>query len=258
MISLNGYLHGSDDFENPVQLHRWIDNVPYIYGRKDSVDSLLQGKEQGQFYFNMAFSHVNWKRPISLAKNTLERSIMTINKQSYLKGFCTVSRSDKGMQVGELQNINFDSGCEDVLRELLDYLQAQSIENALFVRFPHQRKFENSEAIYKIGSIISEYGYDILNLNDKSQELGIDVPSDYSDAEHLNINGMEKMTEYLGKYIIHKYDVSSRKSAKDIVKWNKCVRKTKEMVSSVREDMKSGICRLYYEASIYWEPKIQK
>ena len=27
---------------------------------------------------------------------------------------------------------------------------------------------------------------------------------------------------------------------------------------SVREDMKSGTCRLYYEASIYWEPKIQK
>lgn len=77
-----------------------------------------------------------------------------------------------------------------------------------------------------------------MNLNDKSQELGIDVPSDYSDAEHLNINGMEKMTEYLGKYIIHKYDVSSGKSTKDIVKWNKCVKKTKEMVSSVREDMK--------------------
>ena len=232
--------------------------VPYIYGRKDSVDSLLQGKGQGQFYFNMAFSHVNWKQPISLVKNTLERSIMTINKQSYLKGFCTVSRSDKGTQVGELQNINFDSGCEEALREILVYLQAQNIENVLFVRFPHQRKFENPEAIDKIGSIISEYGYDILNLNDKSQELGIDVPSDYSDAEHLNINGMEKMTEYLGKYIIHKYDVSSGKSTKDIVKWNKCVKKTKEMVSSVREDMKGGICRLYYEASIYWKPKIQK
>ena len=66
------------------------------------------------------------------------------------------------------------------------------------------------------------------------------------------------MTEYLGKYIIHKYDVSSGKSTKDIVKWNKCVKKTKEMVSSVREDMKGGICRLYYEASIYWKPKIQK
>ena len=183
---------------------------------------------------------------------------MTINKQSYLKGFCTVSRSDKDTQVGELQNINFDSGCEEALREILVYLQAQNIENVLFVRFPHQRKFENPEAIDKIESIISEYGYDILNLNDKSQELGIDVPSDYSDAEHLNINGMEKMTEYLGKYIIHKYDVSSGKSAKDIVKWNKCVKKTNEMVSSVCEDMKGGICRLYYEASIYWEPKIQK
>ena len=80
----------------------------------------------------------------------------------------------------------------------------------------------------------------------------------YSDAEHLNINGMEKMTEYLGKYIINKYDVSSEKSTGDIVKWNKCVKKTKEMINSVREDMKSGTCRLYYEASIYWEPKIQK
>lgn len=120
------------------------------------------------------------------------KSIMTLNKQSYLKGFCTVSGSDKGTQMGELQNIDFDNGCEDALRELLVYLQAQNIEKVLFVRFPHQRKFENPEAIDKIGSIISEYGYDILNLNDKSKELGIDVPADYSDAEHLNINGMEK------------------------------------------------------------------
>ena len=168
---------------------------------------------------------------ISLAKNTLEKSIMTLNKQSYLKGFCTVSGSDKGTQMGELQNIDFDNGCEDALRELLVYLQAQNIEKVLFVRFPHQRKFENPEAIDKIGSIISEYGYDILNLNDKSKELGIDVTADYSDAEHLNINGMEKMTEYLGKYIINKYDVSSEKSTGDIVKWNKCVKKTKEMAS---------------------------
>lgn len=49
VISLNGYLHGSIDFENPVQLHRWIDNVPYIYGRKDSVDSLLKGQGKVSF-----------------------------------------------------------------------------------------------------------------------------------------------------------------------------------------------------------------
>ena len=79
---------------------------------------------------------------------------MTLNKQSYLKGFCTVSGSDKGTQMGELQNIDFDNGCEDALRELLVYLQAQNIEKVLFVRFPHQRKFENPEAIDKIGSII--------------------------------------------------------------------------------------------------------
>ena len=42
---------------------------------------------------------------------------------------------------------NFDSGCEEALREILVYLQAQNIENVLFVRFPHQRKFENPEAI---------------------------------------------------------------------------------------------------------------
>ena len=51
VISLNGYLHGSSDFENPVQLHRWIDNVPYIYGRKDSVDSLLQREGTGAVLF---------------------------------------------------------------------------------------------------------------------------------------------------------------------------------------------------------------
>lgn len=237
-------------------MHRWLDNIPYSDGKSQCINNLIPDNDKISYYFNMEFYHTNWKRPVSVIKNGLERVFLAYNNQGYLKGMCTVSKIDKDDKTGMTEKIDFDTKCESKLRELLDYFKQHDIENVLFVRFPHQRSFENPEVMDNICSIISQYGYDAINLNDKSYDIGIKIPEDYSDAEHLNVNGMEKMTEYLGKYITDNYNVKSEKSDTDINRWDECSSKADTIINNAREDMNNGICRLYYEASVYWKPKI--
>ena len=82
---------------------------------------------------------------------------------------------------------------------------------------------------YKIGGIVGEYGYDFMDLDKSYAQIGIDDATDFSDGEHMNVNGMEKFTTYLGQYIVDNYDVARSDSGyTDDIKadWDACYEKT--------------------------------
>lgn len=259
VFALNGFMQGSEKFQDPIELHRWIDNVPWMVNKMNTIQEMIPKENRDQYYLDIMFSHVNWKMPITVMKNTAEKLSMVKTGQSYTKGICTVSKKDNGSAVGQSEAIRFDEKCEKKLRELLQTCKNRNVENVLFVRFPHERTLNNPEQMNKITSIIQEYGYDILNLNDKAPELGISYQNDFSDPEHMNVNGMEKMTDYLGKYITTNYDVISDKTDPEEERWNHCTQRTKKLIEECRNDMNNEVHRFYYEASIYWKPvQIQK
>lgn len=258
VFSLNGFIQGSDKYQDPVELHRWIDNVPWSENRFGIIQEKIPRDKRAQYYFDIIFSHVNWKMPTTVMKNAAEKMCMIKSGQAYTKGICSVSRKDNGSAIGQVEPIRFDEGCEEALRELLKSCKENQIEHVLFIRFPHQRAFSNPEEMDKITSIVQTYNYDVLNLNDKANELGISCEEDFSDPEHMNVNGMEKMTNYLGEYITLNYDVIEPKTDVEEKRWNNCVKKTTAIIEEIREDLDNGIVRFYYEASIYWKPVLIK
>ena len=104
--------------------------------------------------------------------------------------------------------------------------------------------------IDQIGGIVGEYGYDFMDLDKSYAQIGIDDATDFSDGEHMNVNGMEKFTAYLGQYIVDNYDVARSDSGyTDDIKadWDACYEKTMGIIDRCKEDMKSGIHKEYWE-----------
>lgn len=254
VFSLNGFIQGSDKYQDPIELHRWIDNVPWSENKFETIQKTIPFDKRDQYYFDIIFSHVNWKMPTTVIKNAAEKLCMIKSGQAYTKGICSVSKKDNGSAVGQLEAIRFDRGCENTLKSLLQTCRDNSIEHVLFVRFPHQRAFSNPEEMDRIASVIQKYDYDLLNLNDKAQELGISYNDDFSDPEHMNVNGMKKMTDYLGQYIISHYDVITAKTDAEEERWDNCAKRTESLIQEIQKDIDNGIARFYYEASIYWKP----
>lgn len=258
VFELNGFIHGSNSFQDPVELHRWIDNVPWTAGKYEMIQNIIPKEKRNQYYCSLMFSHVNWKRPFSVAKNTVERICMNCQEQSYTKGFNSVSQINLGVAVGQTENIDFSYDCEKLLKQLLQFCKNQELKNVLFVRLPHERAFSNPKKMEEIETIIQQYGYNTLNLNDKAADIGIKVPEDYSDADHLNVNGMEKMTAYLGKYIQENYDVKENHTEDTYKRWDKSIKYTNSLIDQCRIDLKKNITRVYYEAAVYWKPMREK
>ena len=115
---------------------------------------------------------------------------------------------------------------DKMLRELLQFLKDEKIENVLFIRTPHMvdkstyGRFKRANAA---GDIIKSYGFDYINFERDPETLA--YPADnYYNMDHLNLYGANKFTNYLGTMLTEKYGVKpSEKSDKQKKNWDTAV-----------------------------------
>ena len=107
---------------------------------------------------------------------------------------------------------------EKVLIELLEYLKKNDLK-ALFIVCPYWITEEHYAVYNTISDRISEYGFDFLNTNDHYSEMNIDFSTDFYNAAHVNNLGAEKYTEYLGKYLVDKYDLPDHRDDDNYAEW---------------------------------------
>ena len=108
-------------------------------------------------------------------------------------------------------------------------------------------------AVYRKNSakrIISDYGFDFWDLEEKANEMGIDYYSDYYNGQHLNIYGSIKLTRYLSNLLIEKYKLSPTSiDDNSISQWTETVSLTKKFVSLAKYQIEKGIDGDLYESS---------
>lgn len=67
--------------------------------------------------------------------------------------------------------------------------------------------------------MLTERQYSYTNFNKMLDELNIDIQNDFSDAEHLNVHGAEKLTVFLGEAIVKKYDLPDHRGDERYWQW---------------------------------------
>lgn len=125
---------------------------------------------------------------------------------NHLKGYGTSSHVHSGQPLYDVTE-NDDTlpllpEAEAYLLELLAYLQSHHLaDRVIFIRFPHklltEELFERYLRANRVEEIITEYGFDYLDLEQNIMDTGLDYEYDFLDSEHLNYYGQMKLTEYL-------------------------------------------------------------
>lgn len=73
-----------------------------------------------------------------------------------------------------------------------------------------------------VQSWAEEYDVVFLDYNEEMDEIGIDIETDFIDAEvHLNDNGSTKVTSYLGQYLQTNYDLPDHRGDSGYAEWEK-------------------------------------
>lgn len=84
-----------------------------------------------------------------------------------------------------------------------------------------------------IAELAKEYDLKYLDMNLLVKELKINWEEDtYDEGDHVNFNGAEKVTKYLGKYIKENYELPDRRADKNYEIWHKDFKAYNEKVKN--------------------------
>lgn len=225
-------------------ISRIVNNIPVSKNRAkvvhDTVPSLL-GDDELDWQFEYLNTHNNWKditfsdfKSYVSKKISGEKEVINLNGEydgADYKGAIAVSAVDYNKEV-DYSDFNETKEIEPERLKVLDNLieKAKSVDTEiLFLTTPYPEP--KALAVYEnyVQKYLSEKGVTFLNCNKKVKEIGIDFASDFYDKKHTNVKGAVKVTEYVGKYLVDKYNLEKTKLTDKqqkewqtaVYKWNK-------------------------------------
>ena len=122
----------------------------------------------------------------------------------------------------ETENVaELDPYVEQCLVELLQFCRENEL-NMLFLGSPFCVNKESTMIYNSYKRIVESYGYDFLDTNFYYDEMEVDFSTDFHDPSHMNLLGAEKFTNFVGAYIVNRYNIEDHRDDgnSDVQKWN--------------------------------------
>lgn len=154
------------------------------------------------YYFPLCAFHENWK---GLCKDSFSLRIFDTSFHHMNMGF---SPSELIIP-NTIANINDDKQVElsekavEILQDMVNICNDRDID-VIFYTVPYDHTFIYSDAMKDFCNK-NECKY--FNLYEYVEEVGLDEKTDFSDKDHLNTYGSEKVASFFGKYIKDNYDL---------------------------------------------------
>ena len=209
MIFLESFMFASATGEKKTKTapaHRAIDSYPWGKDRISLIESMVPSGGKEEMYFDVRQYHSRWK---SLGKDDFS--------------ICVERDCCHGCQlIGKVVPItqylyNFDKiwdrGINAYLAVRLDQInqlvKAHGAELVVFTA-PFHAVTENARFCKGLSRFLKSRGIEYINFIDEKSGLKLDVKADFADNKdgHLNIYGMEKVTDYIGDVLKNRHHLN--------------------------------------------------
>ena len=107
---------------------------------------------------------------------------------------------------------------KELMSELLDYCD-ENERDVTFLFPPRSYEEDEYKELNSLIDYISSRNYEVLDLREKYDEIGLDLSYDFYDKRHTNVHGSFKYTDYVIRKIMDKYNIVSKE--KNDVSFNK-------------------------------------
>ncbi len=109
-------------------------------------------------------------------------------------------------------------------------------KKVLFVATPYSPGKVRGALHLQMNEYLEQKGYDYIDLNEYVEQIGLDFSTDYYDGIHTNIDGAQKVTAYLAKYLKENYDLPSRLDESQTAHWEKMCKKWDKRAEELMKD----------------------
>lgn len=258
VIEVNGAVPENGAYQTQdKRLRKYIDNMPWSENKIETIKEVVPEEEQEYYFFPFLKYHSNWKNLHRCAANLYFQAKMMLNGGSRLKGFQTVSK--KAEIKKELVDITNDHSttplakeAEYYLRDLLQYLKDEHIENVVFIRIPHritEKGYGDFQRSNRVGEIVKEYGFPYVNFEMEREAIALNPEEDFYNDSHMNLYGQEKFTRYLGEYLVTHYDLQHSMHGEETKKaWDESAKETEACRAYGKKKLEEGKKRTINES----------
>ena len=244
LCELNGVIYGSDvQLDNDANFRNYFDNTPLDEIKVEGVNTYIDSgiatiDEYGEIfeYYNpiVKYHYIwnDWPKWLHWSKGTIDSQFRGYSLLKGAKNKTQVFTTKNKIYNDELPTLTKTSeiseNCEKYLRELLDWLKEENIDNVVFTRFPHIVDKTTLERYYRNNytrKILEEYGAEYLDLERDCSKLPLDLQNDFYNLDHLNVYGQKKFTEYLCEYMMENYGITAADlTDKQKAEWDESVK----------------------------------
>lgn len=230
---------GEMRMERVSSFRNFVDNIKYSYNRYEVIDRYApSSEEKWTYHFDIAKYH-------SVLINLLNSNNWTylFNEKKLLsRGFhChddinTVNIVDTSL-VEEEQVLSGEMN--DLFVELLEYCRDNELQ-VLFVVYPYCGAGEDQKKYNYMVNLIEEYELDYINTQNRIQDIGLENNNDFADVNHVNLYGADKVTAYLGQYLVDNYDLPDHRNEEEYESWNEDYEIWNEEMEIIRNTMQNN------------------
>lgn len=231
VVEVHGFLY--DDVKQHAEgsVRRFLESIP---PSQNKLSALLRRSEQeGPLSLLPFFKyHGQWTLSLKELAEQYHNRPFAQREPSLLKGATTNTNVFLGMPRYDVSHDDTASPlapeAQVYLREFLDYCQSHDVSNVLFLRIPrvmmNSDQYERYTRSNEVERIVTDCGFDFLDLEQHAEDVGIDPEYDFYNDEHLNIYGQAKLTEYLCDYLMDTYALSPMEQTEENRRrWDKSI-----------------------------------
>ena len=222
IIELRTFIAEDEDMASDEgHIREVTDNMRYSIHRIKTINALADHfDDKMPFYIDIIKYHTNWGalvRPNEWLK-------FNYRKKNEVKGFEFKTRRElfrlETPKMYTEDRLPIPEDQEDVLRDLITYLKDKNLK-ALFVVTPRAGLEGYDAQMNYCSDIVTEAGFDFINLNYMYDEMDFDYRYDIDDGAHTNVWGALKCSDVVGRYIIDNYSLSDLYSKTTINDWDR-------------------------------------
>lgn len=165
-----------------------------------------------EYYFPLAKYHSRWR------ELTKEDFAIQVNRQKGSDMAIAVADPDDYDIIDEDRALDEYGVGFEYLRKIIETCQNRGID-VLLTHLPYPSDPDDQMAANTVGVIAQEYGIGFVDFVNLDQV--VDYETDCYDADsHLNPSGAQKVTDYLGRYLVDHYGLEDRRQEESYASWH--------------------------------------
>lgn len=209
----------------------WLTYRQY-HNRYSSVEKGDFADDYGSQNLNYNWYGDSWKGQYLFMKG-VEQSFMDVSNVEYTTGLCPKA--------------------EEYYRKIIELAQDNDIPIVVIVT-PYELSEYEQGKYNRAKEIADEYGINFLNCNLLINEIGLDLMTQYADACHMTAEGAKVFSDYVGKYLKAKYEISDRRGDETYSSWQEQAKYVERYItdSKVANINDYDNLSIYLNDSNYW------